>query len=127
MVTPRHRSEHAAGQTLRRTFAAGASLTALLLVVAIIAGAVSLMRLTEARETLLDGIGPAVRANQSLEDEGPRLPGLGERLVGLAVDHAAAAPTRGTATPIMQSRVTTSASSSSDLPSVPSGRIGSTM
>src|SRR6185312_12880943 len=40
---------------------------ALLLVVAIIAGAVSLGRLTEARETLLDGIGPAVRANQSLE------------------------------------------------------------
>ena len=67
MVTPRHRSERAAGQTLRRTFAAGASLTALLLVVAIIAGAVSLGRLTEARETLLDGIGPAVRANQSLE------------------------------------------------------------
>ena len=68
MVTPKRRSQRDdAGQTLRRTFAAGASLTALLLVVAIIAGAVSLMRLTEARETLLDGIGPAVRANQSLE------------------------------------------------------------
>jgi len=54
-------------QTLRRMFAAGASLTALLLLVAFIAGAVSLTRLTAARETLLDGVGPAVRANQSLE------------------------------------------------------------
>jgi signal transduction histidine kinase len=53
--------------TLRRVFAAGASLTVLILLVAIIAGSVSLARLTEARETLLDQMGPAVRANQSLE------------------------------------------------------------
>jgi signal transduction histidine kinase len=53
--------------TLRRVFAAGASLTVLILLVAIIAGSVSLSRLTGAREALLDDIGPAVRANQSLE------------------------------------------------------------
>ena len=53
--------------TLKRVFAAGAALTTLILLVAIVAGGVSLSRLTEARETLLDGIGPAVRANQSLE------------------------------------------------------------
>ena len=39
----------------------------LVLLVAIIASAVSLARLTDARQTLLDDIGPAVRANQSLE------------------------------------------------------------
>jgi signal transduction histidine kinase len=68
-------AEHRAGRddqdgdirTLRRMFAAGASLTVLIMIVAIVAGAVSLSRLTEARERLLDDIGPAVRADQSLE------------------------------------------------------------
>jgi signal transduction histidine kinase len=52
--------------TLRRMFALGASLTALIMAIAIIAGAVTLGRLTEARTALLDDIGPAVRANQDL-------------------------------------------------------------
>ena len=68
VLTPdRRRSGRTPASTLRRAFAAGAGLTALVLLVAIIAGSVSLARLTEARETLLDEIGPAVRANQSLE------------------------------------------------------------
>jgi signal transduction histidine kinase len=68
VLTPEGRAERDdAGLTLRRVFAAGAGLTTLILVVAIIAGSVSLARLTEARQTLLDEMGPAVRANQSLE------------------------------------------------------------
>jgi len=68
VLAPDHPAEREdAGVTLRQAFAAGASLTVLVLLVAIIAGSVSLSRLTEARETLLDGVGPAVRANQSLE------------------------------------------------------------
>ena len=68
MVDPRGRDgRDGQTQTLRRTFAAGASVTVLILLVAILASAVSLSRLTDARQTLLDDIGPAVRANQSLE------------------------------------------------------------
>ena len=68
MVDPRRRdSRDGQTQTLRRTFAAGAGVTVLILLVAILASAVSLSRLTDARQTLLDDIGPAVRANQSLE------------------------------------------------------------
>ena len=68
VLTPDHPAEREdTGVTLRRAFAAGASLTVLVLLVAIIAGSVSLARLTEARQALLDEIGPAVRANQSLE------------------------------------------------------------
>ncbi len=68
VVDPAHRAgRDGDGLTLRRVFAAGASLTALILIIAIVAGAVSLGRLTDARVTLLDDIGPAVRANQSLE------------------------------------------------------------
>jgi signal transduction histidine kinase len=52
--------------TLRRMFAVGATLTALLMTVAIVIGAITLGRLTEARTALLDDIGPAVRANQDL-------------------------------------------------------------
>jgi signal transduction histidine kinase len=54
-------------RTLRRTFAIGATLTALLMIVAIASGGVMLSRLTEARTQLLDDVGPAVRANQDLE------------------------------------------------------------
>ena len=68
MVDPRHRDRRdGESQTLRRTFAAGATLTVLIMIVAIVASSVSLSRLTDARQTLLDDIGPAVRANQSLE------------------------------------------------------------
>ena len=68
VLPPEGRPAHDdAALTLKRVFAAGAALTTLILLVAIVAGGVSLSRLTEARETLLDGIGPAVRANQSLE------------------------------------------------------------
>lgn len=68
VLPPEGRPAHVdAALTLKRVFAAGAALTTLILLVAIVAGGVSLSRLTEARETLLDGIGPAVRANQSLE------------------------------------------------------------
>ena len=68
VLTPDHPAEREdTGVALRQAFAAGASLTVLVLLVAIIAGSVSLSRLTEARETLLDDIGPAVRANQSLQ------------------------------------------------------------
>ena len=68
VLTPDHPTEREdTGVTLRRAFAAGASLTVLVLLVAIIAGSVSLTRLSEARQALLDEIGPAVRANQSLE------------------------------------------------------------
>jgi signal transduction histidine kinase len=54
-------------RTLSRTFAIGASLTALLMLVAIASGAFMLSRLTEAREQLLDDVGPAVLANQDLQ------------------------------------------------------------
>ena len=68
VLTPDRPAEReSTGVTLRRVFVAGASLTVLILLVAIIAGSVSLARLTEARQTLLDEMGPAVRANQSLE------------------------------------------------------------
>jgi signal transduction histidine kinase len=52
--------------TLRRMFTLGATLAALVMTVAIIIGAVTLGRLTEARTALLDDIGPAVRADQDL-------------------------------------------------------------
>ena len=55
-----------AGWTLRRTFTVGASLAALLMVAVIVVGAVALGRLTEARETLLDRVGPAYLASQSM-------------------------------------------------------------
>jgi hypothetical protein len=63
------RSDVPAGdsRTLRRVFVAGATLTALLMIVAIIAGAVSLTRLTDARTQLLDRSGPAVLAAQNLQ------------------------------------------------------------
>jgi signal transduction histidine kinase len=68
VLTPDHPAEREdTGVTLRQAFATGASLTVLVLLVAIIAGSVSLARLGEARETLLDETGPAVRANQRLE------------------------------------------------------------
>ncbi|MDT0350732.1 sensor histidine kinase [Pseudonocardia charpentierae] len=68
MVDPRGRDgRDGQTQTLRRTFAAGAGVTVLIMLVAILASSVSLGRLTNARQTLLDDIGPAVRANQSLE------------------------------------------------------------
>jgi signal transduction histidine kinase len=51
---------------LRRMFTLGATLAALVMTVAIIIGAVTLGRLTEARTALLDDIGPAVRADQDL-------------------------------------------------------------
>jgi signal transduction histidine kinase len=53
-------------RTLRRMFTVGASLTALLMVIAILLGGFTLNRLTDARTDLLDGVGPAVRANQDL-------------------------------------------------------------
>jgi signal transduction histidine kinase len=53
--------------TLRRVFAAGAALTTLLMIVAIVAGGVMLGRLTEARTALLDEIGPSVLASQNLQ------------------------------------------------------------
>ena len=68
VLTPDHPTEREdTGVTLRRAFAAGASLTVLVLLVAIIAGSVAISRPSEARQALLDEIGPAVRANQSLE------------------------------------------------------------
>ncbi len=54
------------GWTLRRMFAVGAGLTAVLLVAAIVAGAALLHNLSDARTQLLDDVGPATRANQSL-------------------------------------------------------------
>jgi signal transduction histidine kinase len=68
LVHPGGRGRRAAGggRTLRRTFALGATLTALVMTIVIIVGAVTLGRLTEARTALLDDIGPAVRANQDL-------------------------------------------------------------
>jgi signal transduction histidine kinase len=68
VVDPKRRAgRERDSQTLRRVFAAGTSLTALIMIIAIVAGSVSLGRLSEAREALLDDIGPAVRAAQSLE------------------------------------------------------------
>jgi hypothetical protein len=52
--------------TLRRMFAVWAGLTVVLLVAAIVAGAALLHNLSDARTQLLDDIGPATRANQSL-------------------------------------------------------------
>jgi signal transduction histidine kinase len=68
MLQP-NRSEVPEGDstTLRRIFTAGAGLTALLMIVAITAGAVTLTRLTEARTQLLDEIGPSVLAAQNLQ------------------------------------------------------------
>jgi signal transduction histidine kinase len=57
---------HRDSRTLRRTFIVGASLTALLMVAAIVLGGLALARLTDARSALLDGAGPAVLANQDL-------------------------------------------------------------
>jgi hypothetical protein len=54
------------GRTLRRVFTLGAGLTALLMVAVIVLGALTLGRLTESRTQLLDGVGPASRAAQSL-------------------------------------------------------------
>jgi signal transduction histidine kinase len=54
-------------RTMRRTFALGAGLTALLMIAAIASGAFMLSRLTDAREQLLDDVGPAVLANQDLQ------------------------------------------------------------
>ena len=53
-------------RTLRRMFTLGASLTALLMISAIVLGGVTLGRLTDARVQLLDQIGPASRAAQDL-------------------------------------------------------------
>jgi signal transduction histidine kinase len=54
------------GRTLRDMFVVGASLTALILVGAIVLGGLSLTQLTEARSQLVDDVGPAVLANQNL-------------------------------------------------------------
>ena len=52
--------------TLRRMFVLGAGVTALLMLVAIVSGAIALGRLSAARTVLLDEVGPAARANQDL-------------------------------------------------------------
>jgi signal transduction histidine kinase len=57
---------HRGSRTLRRMFIVGASLTALLMVAAIVLGGLALARLTGARSALLDSAGPAVLANQDL-------------------------------------------------------------
>jgi signal transduction histidine kinase len=51
---------------LRRMFALGATLTALLTIVAIGTGGSMLLRLSDARTQLVDDVGPAVRASQDL-------------------------------------------------------------
>jgi len=66
MMEPVRAERRRDSRTLRRMFTVGASLTALLMIVAILLGVLSLTRLTDARTGLLDEVGPAVRANQDL-------------------------------------------------------------
>jgi signal transduction histidine kinase len=66
MMEPARAERRRDSRTLRRMFTVGAGLTALLILVAIVLGGVTLTRLTDARTALLDGVGPAVRANQDL-------------------------------------------------------------
>ena len=54
-------------------FTLGASLTAMLVIGAIILGGVSLGRLTDARTQLLEEIGPAVRATRTVALAAPKL------------------------------------------------------
>lgn len=66
VVPERERRRSREAWSLRRLFALGAALTALLMVLVILAGGFTLTRLNTARVQLLDQVGPATRAYQDL-------------------------------------------------------------
>jgi hypothetical protein len=66
VVPERERRRSRESWSLRRLFAVGAALAALLMVLVVVAGGLTLTRLNDARVQLLDQAGPASRAHQDL-------------------------------------------------------------